>query len=221
MSVIQPLDLPILCLVTDRLRCDGRPLEDVVAQAVEGGVGMVQLRERDLPSDALFALAKNIREITKSRALLLVNDRVDVALAVGADGVQLPESGLPVEAVRRVAWDRLLIGRSVHDVEGAVAAEAEGADLLIAGSVFSTDSHPGRLPEGIELLHKLSEHVGVPYLGIGGVTAENVCAVMEARASGAAVITAVTKSDDPRLAAHDLAGKIKRTWAAAKATVQP
>jgi len=193
----------------------------VVAQAVEGGVGMVQLRERDLPGDALFALAKNIREITKGRALFFVNDRLDVALAVGADGLQLPESGLPVEAVRRVAGDRLLIGRSVHDVEGAVAAEAKGADLLIVGSVFSTASHPGHVPEGIELLHKLSEHVGVPYLGIGGVTAENVGAVMDAGASGAAVITAITESDDPRLAAHDLAGEISRTWAAAKATVRP
>ena len=169
----------------------------------------------------MFALAKNIREITKGRALFFVNDRLDVALAVGADGLQLPESGLPVEAVRRVAGDRLLIGRSVHDVEGAVAAEAKGADLLIVGSVFSTASHPGHVPEGIELLHKLSEHVGVPYLGIGGVTAENVGAVMDAGASGAAVITAITESDDPRLAAHDLAGEISRTWAAAKATVRP
>jgi thiamine-phosphate pyrophosphorylase len=214
------LNLPALCLVTDRHRCTGRPLEDVVVQAVEGGVGMVQLRERDLSADALFAVAKRIREITRGRALFFVNDRVDVALAVGADGVQLPESGLPVEAVRRVAGDRLLVGRSVHDVEGAVAAEADGADLLIAGSVFATASHPGHEPERIELLHKLSERVGVPYLGIGGVTMENVGVVMEAGASGVAVITAVTESDDPQLAAHDLAGKISRTWAAAKTTVQ-
>ena len=180
---------------------------------------MVQLRERDLSADALFELAKRIREITRDHALLFVNDRVDVVLAVGADGVQLPESGLPVEAVRRVAGDRLLVGRSVHDVEGAVAAEADGADLLIAGSVFATASHPGHEPEGIELLHRLSGSVGVPYLGVGGVTAENVGVVMEAGASGAAVITAVTESDDPRLAAHDMAGEISRTWAAAKTTV--
>ncbi|MCX8213562.1 MAG: thiamine phosphate synthase [SAR202 cluster bacterium] len=219
MSVIPLLDLPILCLVTDRLRCSGRPLEDVVARAVEGGVGMVQLRERDLSADALFELAKRIREITRDHALLFVNDRVDVVLAVGADGVQLPESGLPVEAVRTLAGDRLLVGRSVHDVEGAVAAEADGADLLIAGSVFATASHPGHEPEGIELLHRLSGSVGVPYLGVGGVTAENVGVVMEAGASGVAVITAVTESDDPRLTAHDMAGQISRTWAAAKTTV--
>jgi thiamine-phosphate diphosphorylase len=219
-SIASALNLPALCLVTDRLRCGGRPLEDVVSLAVEGGVGMVQLRERDLSADALIALAKRIREITRDRALLLINDRIDVALAVGADGVQLPESGLPVDAVRRVAGDRLLIGRSVHDVEGAVAAEADGADMLIAGSVFATTSHPGHEPEGIELLHKLSESVGVPYLGIGGVTTENVGVVMEAGASGAAVITAVTESDDPELAAHDLASAISRTWAEAKTTVQ-
>ena len=221
MTTTLSIDPPTFCLVTDRLRCGGRSLEDVVAQAVAGGAGMVQLRERDLSSDALFALAKRIREITRDRVLLFVNERVDVALAVGADGVQLPESGLPVDEVRSVAGDRLLIGRSVHDVEGAVAAEADGANLLIAGSVFATASHPGHVPEGIELLHELSESVGVPYLGIGGVTAENVGAVMEAGASGAAVITAVTESDDPRLAAHDLAGEISRTWAVAKATVRP
>ena len=221
MSVIPPLDLPILCMVTDRFGCAGRPLEDVVAQAVEGGVGMVQLRERDLSADALFELAKRIREITRGRALLFVNDRVDVALAVGADGVQLPESGLPVEAVRRMPGNWLLVGRSVHDVEGAVAAENYGADLLVAGSVFATDSHPGRVPEGIELLHELSRSVGVPYLGIGGVTAENVGVVVEAGASGVAVITAVTESDDPRLAAHDLAGEISRTWAAEKTSMRP
>jgi thiamine-phosphate pyrophosphorylase len=185
--------------------------------AVEGGVGLVQLRERDLPVDALFELAERIREITRGRALLFVNDRADVAVAVGADGVQLPESGLPVEAVRRVAEDRLLIGRSVHDVEGAMAAEADGADLLIAGAVYATASHPGRAPHGTELLRELSDSVSVPYLGIGGVTAENAGAVIEAGASGVAVITALTESDDPRLTAHELAGEVRRTWAAAMA----
>lgn len=219
MTVSQLLDLPTLCLVTDRGRCGGRSLEDVVAQAVEGGVGMVQLRERDLPANALFALAKRIREITLGRALLFVNDRVDVALAVEADGVQLPESGLPVKAVRRLTGDRLLVGRSVHDVESAVAAEADGADLLIAGAVYVTASHPGRAPQGAELLSEMSGNVSVPYLGIGGITVENAGAVMEAGASGVAVITAVTVSDDPQLAAHELASEVSRVWAAVKAAV--
>ena len=219
-SITSPLNLPTLCLVTDRHRCGGRPLEDVVAQAVEGGAGMVQLRERDLPAEALFELAERIREITLGRALLFVNDRVDVALAVGADGVQLPETGLPVEAVRRVAGDRLLIARSVHDVEGAVAAEADGADLLIAGAIFATATHPGRMPQGTALLRELSECVSVPYLGIGGITAKNTGGVMEAGASGVAVITALTESEDPRLAAHELAGEVRRTWVAARAVVR-
>jgi thiamine-phosphate diphosphorylase len=190
----------------------------MVSMAVEGGAGMVQLRERDLSAEALFELCKHIREITRGRALLLVNDRVDVALAVGADGVQLPEAGMPVEAVRRIAGDRLLIARSVHDVEGAVAAEAEGADLLIAGTIFATATHPVRSPQGTKLLDEMSGNVGVPYLGIGGITAENAGEVMESGASGVAVITAVTESDAPRLAAHELAAEVRRSWAAAKAT---
>ncbi len=217
MSINSLLDLPVLCLVTDRRRCGGRQLEDVVADAVEGGVDIVQLRERDLPADALFKLAWRIREITRGHALFFVNDRIDLALASGAAGVHLPEFGLPVEAVRSIAGDRLLIGRSVHDVEGAVAAEADRTDLLIAGAVFATASHPGRAPQGITLLRDLSESVSVVHLGIGGITAENAGGVMGAGASGVAVITAITESEDPQFATRELAGEMRRAWAAAKA----
>ena len=212
------LPKPILCLVTDASVLGEWPLLDTVDKAVAGGVNLVQLRDRHLPARDLSALACELRAVTRGRAFLFVNDRIDVALAAEADGVQLPEAGMPVEAVRRIAGDRLLIARSVHDVEGAVAAEAEGADLLIVGTIFATATHPVRSPQGTKLLGEMSGSVGVPYLGIGGITAENAGEVMESGASGVAVITAVTESDAPRLAAHELAAEVRRSWAAAKAT---
>jgi thiamine-phosphate pyrophosphorylase len=98
---------PLLCLVTDRHRSAGRPVEEIVEAAVKGGVGLVQLREKDLPAVELFNLATRLRDITAGRAALYINDRVDVAVAVGADGVQLGQQGMPVAAARRVVGDGL------------------------------------------------------------------------------------------------------------------
>lgn len=209
------LDLPVLCMVTDRRRCLGRGLEEVVAAAVEGGAGMVQLREKNLPPIELYALARRLREITKGRALLFVNDRIDIALAAGADGVQLPEDGLPVAAVRRAGGAGLLVGRSVHGVGGAVRAESEGAGLLVAGAVFETSSHPAAVPQGVGMLRQMAEQVSIPFLAIGGVTSANVEAVVHGGASGVAVITAITESADPTEATRELARELLRAWSAA------
>jgi thiamine-phosphate pyrophosphorylase len=209
------LELPVLCMVTDRRRCRGRGLEELVAAAVEGGAGMVQLREKDLPPIELYALARRLREITKGRALLFVNDRIDIALAAGADGVQLPEDGLPVAAVRRAGGAGLLVGRSVHGVGGAVRAESEGAALLVAGAVFETSSHAGTAPQGVEMLRQMAAQVNVPFLAIGGVTAGNLESVVRSGASGVAVISAITESADPSAATRELARELLRAWSAA------
>ena len=206
------LDLPCLCLVTDRHQCKGRPLEDVVALAVEGGVTMVQLREKDLEASELLRLAENLRDVIKGKALLFINDRVDVALACDADGVQLGESALPVASARRVAGDRLLIGRSVHDVEGATRAEAEGADLLVAGTVFPTGSHSEAVPAGLELLERIQAKVTIPCLAIGGVNEANVEGVIKAGASGAAVISAIIGSNNPQVAARLMTERMAQAW---------
>ena len=206
---------PCLCLVTDRHQCAGRTLDDVVARAVEGGVNLVQLREKDLPAKQLLILGQRLRNITRGRALLFINDRVDIALACEADGVQLGEEGLPVSAAQRVSGARLLLGRSVHSAADALAADADGADLIVVGTIFSTGSHPGSTPSGVELLTQLNARVGAPYLAIGGVTPENVSSVIDAGASGAAVITAITRSEDPAQASQNLMGKMQEAWAIA------
>ena len=206
------IPLPCLCLVTDRRQCKSRPLDEVVSGALDGGVNMVQLREKDLPAVQLLSLGRRLRELTSGRALLFVNDRVDVALACGADGVQLGEQGLPLESAREVAGTRLLTGRSVHTVEGAVLAESAGADLLITGTIFATGSHPGSDVTGLQLLEDVSARIRTPYLGIGGVNADNVGSVIASGASGAAVISAITGSRDPEQTSGRLMKKMEAAW---------
>lgn len=212
------LPTPCLMLVTDRRLCGGRSLVNLVAAAVAGGVNAVQLREKDLPAGDLWELARKLRTVTKKRALLIVNDRVDVALACGADGVHLPEAGLPVAAARRVAGLGFLIGRSVHSVEGARSAAAEaaegespwrGADYLVAGTIFPSRSHPGVTPVGPALLAEIRLATGLPILAIGGIERDNVAQVMAAGAQGCAVISAILGARDPRRAAQELAEALR------------
>ena len=199
------LTIPCLALVTDCILCEALSLEEAVAQAVEGGAKLVQLREKDLPSNELLALADRLRAVTRGRALFLVNDRLDVALACAADGVHLPERGLPVAAARRLAGEGFIVGRSVHSVAEAARAQEEGADYVQVGTIFASRSHPGQSPAGLPLLEAAAREVTIPILAVGGITAANVGEVIQAGASGAAVISAILSAPSPRQAAHALA----------------
>jgi thiamine-phosphate pyrophosphorylase len=198
------LPTPTLCLVTDRAARREAALEAAVVAAVQGGVDMVQLRKKDLPGRALLEVGQRLKQAIDGRALLIINERVDVAQACDADGVQLGEDGLPVPVVRRLLGEGKLIGRSVHSVEAAMQAESEGADFLIVGTIFTTGSHPGAKPAGVELLARVAQQIKVPFLGIGGITAENVSDVMRAGASGAALISAILSSPSPQESAADI-----------------
>ncbi len=199
------LPFPTLCLVTDRRLSQGTSLPIQVEAALKGGVNMIQLREKDLAAGELLALATGIRQVTlEHKATFLVNDRVDVALAASADGVQLGEETLPVKAVRTIAGHRLLIGRSVHSLDGARDAEAQGADFLVVGAIFPTRSKPGARAAGLELLAQVRQSVHIPFLAIGGVNATNVAQVMAQGAAGIAVISAILVSKDPSQAARKL-----------------
>lgn len=209
-----PIPTPCLCLVTDLNQCNGSALElqRKVAQAVQGGVNLVQLREKDLPAGQLLDLANELRLITQGSALFFVNDRIDVAMACGADGVQLGEKSHPVGAARKLVGDNLHLARSVHSLEGALAAEAGGADFLVVGSVFSTLSHDNAGVISPQLFARIADKTSVPLLGIGGVTAANVGKVIAAGASGAAVTRAILASDDPGRAARELREAIDAAW---------
>ncbi len=206
------LRLPSLCLVSNRQACGDKSLDDVVSEAIDGGANVIQLREKDLPAAELFALAVRLREVTKNRALLLINDRVDVAQACGADGVQLPENGLPMSVARWVLGRHALIGQSVHDVEAAKRAEADGADMVIVGPVYKTTSKPDAKPVGTALVKEVAEAVALPVIAIGGIKPENAGEVIRAGAAGVAVITAVCAADDPKAAAKALSDAMVEAW---------
>jgi thiamine-phosphate pyrophosphorylase len=183
-------------LITDRSRLRGRPLEEVASSAVDGGANAVQLREKDLPAADVYDLALILRHVLRGRALVFVNGRLDVAQATGADGVHLPERGLPVRAARQVAGDACIVGRSVHSVEAAREAEEHGADYVLVGNVYATPSKPGAAAAGTGLVREVAEAVRVPVLAVGGITVDNVGDVIRAGADGVAVIGAILDADD-------------------------
>jgi len=206
------LRLPTLCLITDRHQCGGSELEAVVEAAIEGGVNVVQLREKDLPAGELFSLGMRLRAVTRGKALLLINDRVDVAQACGADGVHLPENGLPTSIARWVMGRNALVGRSAHAVEAAVQAGRDGVDLVQLGTIFDSPSKPDSTPAGPELLREVADAVSVPVLAVGGVTPENAAEAIAAGASGVAVISAICGADDPKAAAKALVEAMTEAW---------
>ncbi len=203
------LPRPIVALVTDRNLVGGPDaLIDTVALAVDNGVNLVQMREKDLPDAIQLALAQRLREVTNGKALLFVNDSVSIAEASGADGVQLTAQSRSIASARARAARPLLIGRSVHGVDAAREAAAQGADLLVVGTVYASPTHPGQPPAGVGLVGWCAQ-AGVPVVGIGGITAQNAGAVMQAGASGVAVISAVLGSPNPADAASQLAAAVR------------
>ena len=188
----------------------GRPVEEVVARALDGGVTMVQLREKDMGFKELLPLATKIRKMTTGRALFFVNQDLEVALESKADGVQLGEDAGSVKLARNMGGDSLLIGRSVHDLEGGKLAENEGCDLLVAGTIFSTMSHPDQRPNGLEFIAKLSSEITIPFIGIGGVKSHNARSLVNCGAAGVAVMTAITEAQDPELEATKLRKVMER-----------
>ena len=194
-----------LLLVTDRLACKGR-MTQAVESALRGGATAVMLREKDLGAREMLSLAQDLRVLTKqSGALLIVNDRVDVALAVGADGAHLGWRSLPIPSVRRLAGPEFVIGASTHSLAEARQAESEGADYITFGPIFHTPSKEGLVePQGIEGLKAAHQAVRLPLIGLGGINETNAASVAAAGADGAAVIRALMSAGDPERTAQAL-----------------
>ncbi len=187
-----------LYFVTDRLIAR-RPLPDVVEECLGAGLRAVQLREKDLGVRDLLALAAPLRVATRRHgARLLINDRADVALAVGADGVQRTGDSLPVGALRRIGPAPFLIGASVHADAEARAAAGDGADFLVFGPVYETPSKRAYgPPQGLAALRRVVAAVDRPVIAIGGITPPRVAEVLGAGAAGVAVISAILAAERP------------------------
>ena len=193
-----PTARPVLCLVTDRSRLDTGAADDLgptlglIRSAAGAGVDLVQIRETGLTDRALGALVERAVEAARGTSTrILVNDRVDIALAHGADGVHLKADSVPAARVREHGGGDLILGRSVHGLEeGRAAAAADGLDYVTLGTVFATASKPGRTPVGPEVLRQAAAALPVPVLAIGGVTPARVPEVAAAGAAGLAAIGA-------------------------------
>ena len=188
-----------LCLVTDRTQTRGRDLVVVVGECLAAGLPAVQVREKDLGAADLAVLCRRLLEPARAvGAMLVVNDRVDVALAVGAGAVQRTHASLPVDDIRAIAGRRLRIGASVHSLQDAVDAELEGADWVTYGPVYETPSkRPYGPPHGLVRLAEVARGLRIPVIAIGGITPERVKEVREAGARGVATISSILAADSP------------------------
>ncbi|MBI5482513.1 MAG: thiamine phosphate synthase [Deltaproteobacteria bacterium] len=203
-----------LYLVTDRAAVPGGDLVRAVERALAGvppGTLAVQLREQDLGGRHLLRLAEEVRGVTRAAGVpLLVNDRVDVALAAEADGVHLPEGGLPVAEARRLLGAGRLIGASAHSAEAARAAAEAGADFVVFGPVFATPSKARYgPPQGLGPLGTAARAAGhVPVLAIGGIEPDHALECVRAGAAGVAVIRSAFGAADPAAAVAALLGRL-------------
>lgn len=206
------LDLSLYVITGDRFS-RGRPLTQVVHEAIKGGATVIQLREKEFAARRLVEVGREIRKITREHNVtFIVNDRADVAAAVDADGVHLGQDDLPVSAARKILGPGKLIGVSTHSVEQALQAEKDGADYIGVGPVFETSSKDAVCaPVGLELVREVSRLVSIPKVAIGGIKLNNVPDVMSAGADGVAVITAVVAAPDVEKAARELKDALRRT----------
>ncbi|UCH44177.1 MAG: thiamine phosphate synthase, partial [Nitrospiraceae bacterium] len=180
-----------LYLITDRT-LSGLSHVEMVREALDAGIRTVQLREKRMPKNAVFREALKVRQISaRKKALFIINDYLDIALAVKADGVHLGQSDLPVEEARRVAGKDIIIGISTHNLRQAKAAQKGGADYIGFGPLFPTSTKDAGLPRGIEKLRELKKHITIPIAAIGGIGVENINAVMENGADACAVISGI------------------------------
>ncbi len=186
-------------------RIEAGPLVDLVDELVAAGVDLIQLREKEMEARDLLRIGGQLQEECSSAGIpFILNDRPDVALALGADGVHVGQNDLPVDAVRRI-FPTGIVGLSTHaphEVDGSLAAD--GLDYIAVGPVHETPTKPGRPAAGLELVRYAATHVDLPWFAIGGLDHSNLEAAMEAGARRAVVVRAVTEASDPVAAAARL-----------------
>ncbi len=199
-----------LYLITDR-HVARKPLPEAVREALKGGIRAVQLREKDLPVREQLSLAKELRNITREYgAKLFINDRVDLAIGVDADGVHVGNNSMNVTHIRKIVGSKMLIGCSSHNKVEAVAAQSDGADFITYGPIYQTQSKMkyGK-PVGIDGLKSLSCDIRIPIFAIGGIKGGNMRYAFGYGASGVAMISAVLGSDDIESSSRKLTKAVK------------
>ena len=201
-----------LYLVTDRALSLGRSNLEVIRAAVEGGVTVVQLREKSATTKHFYAEGLKIRDFLRMKRIpLIINDRIDIALALHADGVHLGQEDMPVNIARMILGPNKIIGASVFTADEAMAAESEGADYLGLSPIFVTETKPELMKQiGLEGIPPIKRSVRIPVVGIGSMSQANAYEVVRAGLDGVAVVSAICSQEDPKAAAAAIKAEVVR-----------
>lgn len=202
-----------LYLITDRSFLNGRSLANCVEEAIKGGVTLIQVREKDITSRDFFKVAKEVKEVTSKYNLpLIINDRIDIALAIDADGVHLGQSDMPIKIARKILGKDKIIGISAGSISEALEAEKDDADYLGIGTIFFTGTKKDiEEPIGIEGLKDIVNKIKIPAVAIGGINKDNCKEVMESGVNGISLISAILANDNIENSSRELRNIIKNT----------
>ena len=200
-----------LYLILDKKLCGNRDPLKLAEQAIAGGVDVIQLRDKESATNKIIETAIKLRALTRQKeATFIINDRVDIALAVDADGVHLGKDDLPFDAVRRMLESRKIIGVSAHNLAQAQEAEKKGTDYISIGAIFPTATKSEAPVIDVEMIRQLAASIRTPFVAIGGINLSNIEQVLEAGAERVAVGSAILASKDITQAAKELKSKITK-----------
>jgi thiamine-phosphate pyrophosphorylase len=199
-----------LYLVTDRRWLGGKSLDKAVEEAIQGGVTVVQLREKDVSSREYLEIAKRVKAVTdRYKIPLIINDRIDIAFACDAEGIHLGSDDLSIAVARAILGSGKIVGASAATLEEALVLEAEGADYLGIGAVFPTGTKTDADRVTLEELASMKSAVHIPVVAIGGIDAKNVDSVIRTGVDGVAIVSAIMAQGDILGAARNMAGRLK------------
>lgn len=194
-----------LYVITDSTCLKDKSLLDVVAQVVEAGASVIQLRDKKASDQALIKTAKELLKITRPKNVpLIINDRIQVAIGSGADGIHLGQDDASLSDAQKILGENFIFGRSTHSREQALQAELEGFDYIGVGPVFSTPTKPTYEPVGLELIKFAAKNIKIPFVAIGGIDASNISQVLSMGAKKVAVVRAVMAANNPGQATQHL-----------------
>ncbi|CAM2900674.1 thiamine phosphate synthase [Hathewaya histolytica] len=197
-------------LVTDRDVLNGRDLKSAVEDTILGGATLIQLREKNCSSLEFYNIALEVKEVTtKYNIPLIINDRLDIALAVNSEGVHIGQSDIPLKIAKNILGEEKLIGVSAQTLEQAVVAEREGADYLGVGAIFKTSTKKdAKQGLGLELLREIKHNIKIPIVGIGGINHSNAKLVMDTGVQGVSIVSCILGEENIRVATEDLKNKL-------------
>ena len=199
-----------LYLVTDRTNKTDEEFLNIIEEAIKGGVTVVQIREKDADTLEFYNISNKVKEIcSKYNVPLIINDRIDIALAIDADGVHIGQSDMPIKIARKLIGNDKILGISAHNLEEATDAEENGADYLGVGAIFSTSTKKDANDVSIDTLKEITSNVDIPTVAIGGINLDNVEKLKDTNISGISVVSAIMNAENPKIASENLLRKIK------------